>query len=741
MATYNFHGGNQEMETTDGLHTLYLMNPNYTTSHHHQQQQQAATNRQNMILLNSSLPHALSHAPPQPQSQFLTIPFAHPISTDDPTRSGNSFHYNLWGSAGGGGQVVEVSSGALGVATATHPYQIQLENDTDMFRRPAVMSPTINQQGLSLSLSSQPRLGGGISGGGGNNGNSYNNNNNSSMSITVVNGSSSSGGGGGFGSTSSAAHQAAVAEDSNGVQNLIMGSKYLKAAQELLDEVVNVGKGSADTTTITANDTVKKEKEKVVQMDNNINGESEAAGNNNEAGGGGGGSNRAASSELTVTQRQELQMKKTKLISMLDEVEQTYRQYNHQMKTVVSSFEQVAGLGSARSYTSLALTTISKQFRCLKDAIMSQIKQISKSLGEEQPGEDCLGVKAEGSRLRMIDHQLRQQRALQQLGMIQHNAWRPQRGLPERAVSVLRAWLFEHFLHPYPKDSDKHILAKRTGLTRNQVSNWFINARVRLWKPMVEEMYLEEVKDQPAEQKGSNSNQDNNNNALVTIAKSSPQQLASNQNADHISNSTTTMSTSPNNNASSFGPPPPPPQGFTLASSDMDGLVQYKKTRGAAVQETTQNNSPSSILSASGEMSFSRQDQSSNLTAKFGAYSTGYDNNNNNNNGGGGFGGAYHQFGDQVGSRFNPNEQLFHHGNNNGSVVSLTLGLPPGENLAHNNNYFSGHGYQMGGNGADGTTDDFCGINNPQNSNMGFQNMDIQNRKNYAAQLLPDFVA
>lgn len=28
-----------------------------------------------------------------------------------------------------------------------------------------------------------------------------------------------------------------------------------------------------------------------------------------------------------------------------------------------------------------------------------------------------------------------------------------------------------------------------------QVSNWFINARVRLWKPMVEEMYLEELKE------------------------------------------------------------------------------------------------------------------------------------------------------------------------------------------------------------------------------------------------------
>jgi hypothetical protein len=39
---------------------------------------------------------------------------------------------------------------------------------------------------------------------------------------------------------------------------------------------------------------------------------------------------------------------------------------------------------------------------------------------------------------------------MQQFGMMQQpqHAWRPQRGLPESAVSVLRAWLFEHFLHP-----------------------------------------------------------------------------------------------------------------------------------------------------------------------------------------------------------------------------------------------------------------------------------------------------
>lgn len=53
-----------------------------------------------------------------------------------------------------------------------------------------------------------------------------------------------------------------------------------------------------------------------------------------------------------------------------------------------------------------------------------------------------------------------------------------------------------YFDNRYPSDVDKHILARQTGLSRSQVSNWFINARVRLWKPMVEEMYLEETKEQ-----------------------------------------------------------------------------------------------------------------------------------------------------------------------------------------------------------------------------------------------------
>ncbi|CAN6207470.1 unnamed protein product [Urochloa humidicola] len=79
--------------------------------------------------------------------------------------------------------------------------------------------------------------------------------------------------------------------------------------------------------------------------------------------------------------------------------------------------------------------------------------------------------------------------ALRQLRRGDQQSWRPQRGLPEKSVAVLKAWMFENFLRPYPKDNEKEMLAVRSGLSRSQVSNWFINARVRLWKPMIEEMY------------------------------------------------------------------------------------------------------------------------------------------------------------------------------------------------------------------------------------------------------------
>jgi len=115
------------------------------------------------------------------------------------------------------------------------------------------------------------------------------------------------------------------------------------------------------------------------------------------------------------------------------------------MQNVVSSFDVVAGSGAAKPYTALALQTISCHFRSLRDAITGQIRATLKSLGENDASGNHKGVGM--ARLKYVDHQVRQQRAIQQLGMMQY-AWRPQRGLPESSVSILRAWLFEHFLHP-----------------------------------------------------------------------------------------------------------------------------------------------------------------------------------------------------------------------------------------------------------------------------------------------------
>lgn len=57
---------------------------------------------------------------------------------------------------------------------------------------------------------------------------------------------------------------------------------------------------------------------------------------------------------------------------------------------------------------------------------------------------------------------------------------------PKVATNMMRAWLFQHFSHPYPSEEQKKQLASDTGLTILQVNNWFINARRRIVQPMID---------------------------------------------------------------------------------------------------------------------------------------------------------------------------------------------------------------------------------------------------------------
>ncbi|KAJ7981233.1 BEL1-like homeodomain protein 1 [Quillaja saponaria] len=668
MAASYFHGSGSEIQSyvSNYSDNMLLLNPTTTGN---------ALNFMN-----------LSHAPPPSSTNNQHLVGVTTLTTNLDNSSRPLFlgqDYNLWGSmidqtARGGAATADGVPSHMGFGRASQ------------------------QQGLSLSLSSQhttayrsldvPRQ------------------------VPAISPTSCGGGGGRGGGDDmrvlGSSPLSTVSSGISGVAGVILGSKFLKAVHELLNEVVNVRKVIDESV----------EKSKMMKMKMNREESTAWIGD-----GSGTNSGKQGGNELTTAQRQELQMNKSKLISMLEEVEQRYRQYHNQMQIVASSFEQAAGLGAAKSYTDLALKAISKHFRCLKDVISAQINATSKSLGED----DCIGAKIEGSKLRYFDPHLGQQRALQQLGMIHHNAWRPQRGLPERAVSVLRCWLFENFLHPYPKDSDKIMLAKQTGLTRSQVSNWFINARVRLWKPMVEEMYLEEIKEQ--EQNGFK--QDDNTNrskesikitACGAVGVDQTNQALQLKPAEKFSN----QNASPTD----------------ISNSSMSTLVHDMRRSPNKRKNPEVQNSSSSILSMEMEMKLPGTNRE--MGTKFGINhqmqsKDGYPSSSITTNGGECVG--YSNIGD-IG-RFN-SEQLapmFH-----GNGVSLTLGLPHSDNLPFTGNqheYLShqqsiqfGRRFEMGANNGI----DFCSINTPPQSTHSsnrYDNIDIQNPKRFATQILPDFVA
>ncbi|XP_060194475.1 BEL1-like homeodomain protein 11 [Lycium barbarum] len=258
----------------------------------------------------------------------------------------------------------------------------------------------------------------------------------------------------------------------------IGNSKYLKPAQSLLEELVCIGGKSIDLSN-----------EKFIRR----------LSRNSKKGS---LSLRAMlkaeipTNEL-FSERHELYVKIMKLIALLEEVERRYEQYYQHMEEVTSTFEVITGFGAGKPYTALALQAMSRHFCCLRDSIISQINVIRQKMPRDMPK-----ISSGLSHLSLFEKETLQNRmSLQQLGIIQSNrqAWRPIRGLPETSVTILRSWLFEHFLHPYPNDSEKLMLSSQTGLSKNQVSNWFINARVRLWKPMIEEMYKEEFAESSVE--------------------------------------------------------------------------------------------------------------------------------------------------------------------------------------------------------------------------------------------------
>lgn len=62
-------------------------------------------------------------------------------------------------------------------------------------------------------------------------------------------------------------------------------------------------------------------------------------------------------------------------------------------------------------------------------------------------------------------------------GSAGHNGRRS--NLPKETVQILNTWLLDHLRNPYPTPQEKRDLLIKTGLTKIQLSNWFINVRRR----------------------------------------------------------------------------------------------------------------------------------------------------------------------------------------------------------------------------------------------------------------------
>lgn len=77
--------------------------------------------------------------------------------------------------------------------------------------------------------------------------------------------------------------------------------------------------------------------------------------------------------------------------------------------------------------------------------------------------------------------QLLKKKYINQVFVIQESIFRSKKrgNLPKTATSLLKNWLFQHFLHPYPTEEEKRDLSAKSGLSLTQINNWFINARVR----------------------------------------------------------------------------------------------------------------------------------------------------------------------------------------------------------------------------------------------------------------------
>uniref|UniRef100_A0A2N9F7X1 POX domain-containing protein n=1 Tax=Fagus sylvatica TaxID=28930 RepID=A0A2N9F7X1_FAGSY len=140
----------------------------------------------------------------------------------------------------------------------------------------------------------------------------------------------------------------------------------------------------------------------------------------------------------STLRRRTIEAKKNQLLSLLQVVDERYNQCMDEVHTVVSAFHAATEL-DPQIHARFAIQTMSFLYKNLRERISNHILAMG-----AHSNSMCTKEKEKSFETSFIQKQW----ALQQLKSKDHQLWRPQRGLPERSVSVLRAWMFQNFLHP-----------------------------------------------------------------------------------------------------------------------------------------------------------------------------------------------------------------------------------------------------------------------------------------------------
>ena len=127
---------------------------------------------------------------------------------------------------------------------------------------------------------------------------------------------------------------------------------------------------------------------------------------------------------------------------------------------------------------------------------------------------------------------------------------RPEHNHSKIATDLFKAWFYANLEHPFPSDDVKADFADRTGLSFTQVTTWFVNARKRVWKPLLHESRRGRIEPNVGTAWSGESTEESDAETLAHTVEPSPLTCAQGRDAGASDTSTELA----------MIPPPPPPE-------------------------------------------------------------------------------------------------------------------------------------------------------------------------------------